>query len=174
MIKPARPSHFLSFPIRDPACHLRAYELSKILLDATPRPDGIDESLVVHPKSLHLTLGIMTLLGRQAAKRVEAEEEAEEAMQVDTAKGYIPPQMRQMKSVDDAAKLLRECQQPLQDILQPNGDYKSGIPVRFDRLETFQSDPTECRVLYAEPEKDSDSVKTLHYLAGEPFHCWQW
>ena len=170
IIKPARPTHFLSFPIRDPSCHSRASELSKILLEAKPRPDGVDESLVVHPKSLHLTLGIMTLLGRQAARRLENEEE--ETMQVDTQKGYIPPQMRKPKNVDDAAKLLRECQQALRDILQPKEDYKSGIPVRFDRLESFQSDPAKCRVLYAEPEKNSGSVKTLHELGGRSRSYW--
>jgi hypothetical protein len=59
--KYARPTHFLAFPITSPACQARSQEVVDILLNAKPRLDGVDESLAGSPKSLHLTLGIMSL-----------------------------------------------------------------------------------------------------------------
>ena len=74
-----------------------------------------------------------------------------------------------MKTVGAAAKLLQDCQTGLREILEE--DRTSEIKINLNRLETFQSDPTKCRVLYAEPEKGSEGVETLHALAGRRRVC---
>jgi hypothetical protein len=66
-------------------------------------------------------------------------------------------------TVSDAARLLRDCQVGLRELLQESNTKE--ISVRLNRLESFQSDPRKCRVLYAEPEQGSKGVETLHELA---------
>lgn len=66
--KYVRPTHFLAFPITNLSCQARAQEVIDVLLKANPRPEGVDESLVAAPQSLHLTLGIMSLTSDKEAQ----------------------------------------------------------------------------------------------------------
>lgn len=154
---PNRPTHFLSLPVSSPMVQRRARELTQLLLNA--QAEGVDESLVVQERSLHLTVGIMQLAPKRSSEATSSQ-----------ASG------KQMCSVDDAASLLQSLEADLQDYissdlgsetLQDLADpiHKSGIDVHFDRLESFQSDSTKCRVLYAEPEKAASATKTLHSIA---------
>ena len=161
---PRRPSHFLSLPIQDVLSHERAQELANLLLKAVPRPDGVDESLVVKPKSLHLTLGIMALVVAQKDPIPVPVEQDNTVI----SKG----KEKQVKSVSDAARLLRESQDGIQEIVlmratSAHNPANRKIDIRLNRLESFQSDPKKCRVLYAEPEKDSESTILLHEIGGE-------
>lgn len=154
--KHVRPTHFLAFPIADPACQARCQEINNILLQAKPRPDGVDESLAGLPRSLHLTLSIMALSTDSAAM---------DKQQIQGSEG------KRMSRVEDAASLLRDCRKDLRQLLEEAA--VKDIRVNLNRLESFQSDPTKCRVLYAEPEKGSPGVETLHQLAAyirERFH----
>ena len=161
-MKPFRPTHFLSLPIQDSTCHARASELANILLKSEPRPKGVDESLVVQPKSLHLTLGIMSLCGKRAAQRERRQgvQDEQEILQHAAKHGEI-------KSVDDAARLLQQCEKGLQEIVRNATAFRRKIDVRFDRLKSFQSDAAKCRVLYAEPEKAGSGTTLLHELGGK-------
>lgn len=67
-----RPTHFLAFPISNPSCQAKSQEVIDVLLQAKPRPDGVDESLAGSPRSLHLTLGIMPLTTEKALQTVKA------------------------------------------------------------------------------------------------------
>lgn len=158
-VKPRRPTHFLSFPISDAHVQQRAQEAISVLLDARPRPAGIDESLAVHPSSLHLTLGIMALASASGdVNRTEDEPEVSTSESSEDKRKYL---RRRTQTVEDAAKLLRECAPSLRRLLTTER-----IAVNFDRTQSFQSDASKCRVLYAEPAKASKGVATLHRLAG--------
>lgn len=169
--RPSRPTHFLSFPINDAGVQLRAKEAIALLLDAQPRLSGIDESLAVHPASLHLTLGIMSLgssiTGVDAIARKQ-EDHGSSTSDINDD-GLVDEEKRKKRrkrlhTVEEAEKLLRESQDMLRSLLEQRKIER--IPVHFDRLESFQADPSQCRVLYAEPEKGSDGVGILHELAG--------
>lgn len=165
--KYVRPTHFLAFPISNPSCQAKAQEVIDVLLQAKPRPDGVHESLVAAPQSLHLTLGIMSLMTDKEAQTAASTSgqylfygfQLSSLSTIDAGQASKP-----RKTVKDAAKLLRECQTGLREILEE--DDTSQIKINLNRLESFQSDSQKCRVLYAEPEKGSEGVETLHALAG--------
>lgn len=69
-----------------------------------------------------------------------------------------------LRTVEDASRLLQDCRTGLRELLEE--DHTKAIKINLNRLESFQSDPKKCRVLYAEPEKGSLGVETLHQLAG--------
>lgn len=197
-LKPNRATHFLSLPISDPECHRRAQEIVDVLLNADPRPEGVHESLAVHPRSLHLTLGIMSLVGSRAASRhlsaAASSSDAQPAPSgvaprgpVDGSKTDSPAKLRQEKlvkyhTVDDAASVLHSCRAGVLDILRRGGNHNTTsdtaslspddgsfnvpIVVHFDKLSTFQSDPSKCRVLYAEPDPADAGTRTLHEIGG--------
>lgn len=170
--RPSRPTHFLSFPINDAGVQLRAKEAIALLLDAQPRPSGIDESLAVHPASLHLTLGIMSLgsSNTTCADAIERKHEDHGSSTSDiNDDGLVDEEKRKKRrkrlhTVEEAGELLRESQDMLRSLLEQRKIKR--IPVHFDRLESFQADPSKCRVLYAEPEKGNDGLGILHELAG--------
>ncbi|KAI0347311.1 hypothetical protein BDW22DRAFT_515439 [Trametopsis cervina] len=59
-----RPTHFLSLPIGHHAgLRKRMGAFENALLDHSPKIPGLDEGIVVSPRRMHLTLGVMNLIG---------------------------------------------------------------------------------------------------------------
>ncbi|CAD6570278.1 MAG: hypothetical protein CYPHOPRED_003872 [Cyphobasidiales sp. Tagirdzhanova-0007] len=101
----------------------------------------------------------MSLCGKRAAQRERRQgvQDEQEILQHAAKHGEI-------KSVDDAARLLQQCEKGLQEIVRNATAFRRKIDVRFDRLKSFQSDAAKCRVLYAEPEKAGSGTTLLHEL----------
>lgn len=170
VIMPLRPTHFLAFPISNPACQAKSQEVIDVLLKAKPRPDGVDESLAGSPRSLHLTLGIMMLATERTSQAVHGEGgqsvlRSSHLLELIKCSESIKSIPKPLPTVKDAARLLRGCRIGLRELLEE--DQTKDIRVNLNRLESFHSDPKKCRVLYAEPEKGSSGVETLHQSAGK-------
>lgn len=150
----------------NPSCQARSREVVDLLLKAKPRPDGVDESIAGSPRSLHLTLGIMALTTDKGGVTARSGEGGNLAFVVYSPTDFIVLDggSKLLHTVEDAAKLLRDCQAGLRELLDE--EYIKQIVINLNRLESFQSDPRKCRVLYAEPEKGSPGVEILHQLAG--------
>merc|ERR1712093_367904 len=71
---PNRPTHFLSFPISSREVQRQGRALMNDLLASGA--EGVDESLVVKERSLHLTIGTMQLAGNKAMQKLREEEAA--------------------------------------------------------------------------------------------------
>lgn len=85
------------------------------------------------------------------------------------------------KTLEEAVALLQSCESGIRSLYRDlvgqhpsNGSSTEGgqavkpIEAQFDRLATFQSDPTKVRVLYAEPKKADKGTDLLIELAGKP------
>ena len=164
-----RATHFISFPISDVNVQRNAQEAISRLVNAKPALNGVHHSLAVKEKSLHLTIGIMTLdtpsVKQQDAKRSQGGV----ANDVDLHAGQS-----RLPSEADAAGILQSCEEGIQRIMAAKvrenfpGITKSGVRIAFPRLASFQSDASKCRVLYAEPDTNTPATSALREIASEP------
>lgn len=134
-----RPTHFLALPLGHHA-DLRSavQELTTSWLAHDPPIDGLDPSIVVQPRRLHLTLGVMTLTTNQ-----ETDEE------------------EKTHDLADAARLLAELAPRVRAVLE-----RAPLRVPLGRLTVMQPDPTRAHVLYAEPDISSADGRRLRVVCG--------
>jgi activating signal cointegrator complex subunit 1 len=162
------PTHFISLPLgHHEELQRRARALTDSWLAFDPAVDGLDRSIVIPPRRLHLTLGVMALSGgnkkshQQRAPqptvvvdpRLTAENEAGE-------KGPPP----ELPTLERAKQVLDSCIPDVNDILNSNG----GVPLRLtlDQLGTFQTNREQCHVLFAEPRDAEDGSPGLLRAIG--------
>ncbi|KAH9015741.1 kinase A anchor protein [Lactarius deliciosus] len=133
-----RPTHFLALPIghhTDLRSTVQALTASWLAHD--PPIDGLDPSIVVQPRRLHLTLGVMALAPSRAAVDPAAEPETE-------------------RDVAAAARLLADLAPRIRAILA-----RAPLRVPLGRLTVMQPDPMRAHVLYAEPDISSPDGRRL-------------
>ncbi|KAF8263706.1 AKAP7 2'5' RNA ligase-like domain-containing protein [Lactarius quietus] len=135
----SRPTHFLALPIGHHADLRNSVQtLTASWLAHDPPIDGLDPSIVVQPRRLHLTLGVMVL----ADSASEQEQEQEKT-----------------HDLAGAARLLAELAPRIHTAL-------GGAPLRvpLGRLAVMQPDLTRAHVLYAEPDISSPDGRRLRVV----------
>jgi activating signal cointegrator complex subunit 1 len=118
--------------------------LTSSWLEHEPPIDGLDPSIVVHPRRLHLTLGVMAL--SPAPDPNPGSEEREQGKGRDLA---------------GATALLASLAPRIRAVLAQNP-----LRVPLGRLTTMQSDPERAHVLYAEPDVRSPDGRRLRAVCG--------
>lgn len=111
------------------------------LLRSTPVLPGLDQSIVIAPRRLHLTLGVMTL--------------------VDSVSG-APSDGR---TVSDALSLLRSLKPQIMGLLR---GHRLCVPLqRMHIMEPDGGDPDRAHVLWLGPSPDSPDAQRLQRVGGE-------
>jgi activating signal cointegrator complex subunit 1 len=132
-----RPTHFLALPIGHHADLRSAISaLTSSWLAHEPPIDGLDPSIVVHPRRLHLTLGVMVL---------------------DTPSGDHD----HSHDLAGATALLASLAPRIRAVLAHNP-----LRVPLSRLAVMQPDPTRAHVLYIEPDLRSPDGRRLRAVCG--------
>jgi activating signal cointegrator complex subunit 1 len=134
-----RPTHFLALPIGHHAGLRSAVQgLTTSWLAHDPPIDGLDPSIVVQPRRLHLTLGVMNL----ASNHDKGGEE-------------------KTHDLAGATRLLAELTPRIRAALE-----RAPLRVQLGRLAVMQPDPTRAHVLYAEPDISSPDGRRLRAVCG--------
>ncbi|KAF8495772.1 AKAP7 2'5' RNA ligase-like domain-containing protein [Russula emetica] len=140
-----RPTHFLALPIgHHPELRNAISSLTSSWLAHEPPIEGLDPSIIVHPRRLHLTLGVMTLTSLPSPNpnpNPTANSNSEQEQQRDLA---------------SATALLDSLAPRLRALLAQNP-----LRVPLDRLAIMQPDPARAHVLYAEPDLRSTDGRRL-------------
>ena len=155
--KRSRPTHFLALPIgHHPELRNAISTLTSSWLAYEPAIEGLDPSIVVHPRRLHLTLGVMTLTSGSSSNkyptannsghRQEQEQEQQEQRDLD---------------LPSAAALLDSLAPRLRALLAQNP-----LRVPLGGLKVMQPDPARAHVLYAEPDLRSLDGRRLRAVCG--------
>ena len=140
---PPRPTHFLALPIgHHPDLRSAVQSLTASWLSHNPPIEGLDPSIVINPRRLHLTLGVMTLAPPRTATGPEAE-------------GH---------NLAAAAQLLAAITPRIRTVLA-----RAPLRVPLGRITVMQPDPTRAHVLYAEPELSSPDGRRLRAVCGTCF-----
>ncbi|KAH9059888.1 AKAP7 2'5' RNA ligase-like domain-containing protein [Lactarius vividus] len=138
-----RPTHFLALPIGHHASLRSTVQaLTASWLAHDPSIDGLDPSIVVQPRRLHLTLGVMALAPPSPS-----------GVAVDRAAEKEPEPERDLAA---AARLLADLAPQIRAILA-----RAPLRVPLGRLTVMQPDPTRAHVLYAEPDISSPDGRRL-------------
>jgi hypothetical protein len=134
-----RPTHFLALPIGHHA-ELRntISALTSSWLAHQPPIEGLDPSIVVQPRRLHFTLGVMTLNSPP------------------NDPGYDHDLASAMTLLDNLVPSIRTmlANNPLR------------VPLDCSRLKVMQPDPTRAHVLYLEPDSRSSDGLRLRAVCG--------
>jgi hypothetical protein len=140
-----RPTHFLALPIGHHA-ELRSAisSLTSSWLAHSPPIDGLDPSIVVNPRRLHLTLGVMALVPPSLPNHHDRNTE----------------QVSEL-NLDGATALLASLAPRIRALLE-----RSPLRVPLGRLAVMQSDPTRAHVLYVEPDLRSPEGRRLRAVCG--------
>src|SRR5712672_2004055 len=141
-----RPTHFLALPIgHHPELRSAVSALTSSWLAHEPPIEGLDASIVINPRRLHLTLGVMTRLPSAPQQQEEEEEEG-------------PPQQRDLAS---ATALLASLAPRVREVLAHDP-----LRVPLGRLAVMQPNPARAHVLYVEPDVRSPDGRRLRAVCG--------
>jgi activating signal cointegrator complex subunit 1 len=142
----SRPTHFLALPIgHHPELRNAMSALSSSWLAHEPPIEGLDPSIVVHPRRLHLTLGVMAL-GPNSDPNPNPSSGQGQGQGHDLA---------------GATALLDSLAPRIRAVLA-----QSPLHVPLGRLTVIQSDPRRAHVLYAEPDVRSPDGRRLRAVCG--------
>ncbi|KAJ7762619.1 hypothetical protein B0H16DRAFT_1719067 [Mycena metata] len=135
-----RPTHFLSLPLgHHPELRDKIKEFHRRLLppsDAVPAIEGLDPSILVDPRRLHLTIGVMTL-------------SAAESQQPDT------PDTPKARTISEAITLLHSLAPEI------NAITREPVVVALEKMGVLKTQRQQAGVLYLGPgdETDQNSAK---------------
>jgi activating signal cointegrator complex subunit 1 len=150
--KSSRPTHFLALPIgHHPELRNAISALTSSWLAHEPPIEGLDPSIVVHPRRLHLTLGVMTLTSTSSPNPNPNPSSGQGQGQ----------EQEQEHGLASATALLASLAPRLRALLAQNP-----LRVPLDRLAVMQPDPTRAHVLYAEPDLRSTDGRRLRAVCG--------
>ena len=143
----------------------RMSAFTRSLLDTPPAIPGLDESIVISPRRLHITLGVMSLADADSSPRPQSARRAP----ADAAQGQASGSKPEVapKTVDDALRLLAELKPRIKDLL-------AGEPLRValrhvDIMKPDRGDLARAHVMWAGPPKDGADAVRLRRVAGRSF-----
>ncbi|KAG2010611.1 hypothetical protein CC2G_013422 [Coprinopsis cinerea AmutBmut pab1-1] len=130
-----RPTHFLALPLQHHSTlRTRVANFQSALLEHAPPITGLDNTIVIDPRRLHLTLGVM-------------------ALETGDSPGSGEPQETQpARTVETALDLLRSLKPRISELLSENGG-GSRLKVPLELLDVFPPGATTgANVLYLGPD----------------------
>jgi hypothetical protein len=143
-----RPTHFLALPIgHHPELRSAISALTSSWLAHQPPIDGLDPSIIVNPRRLHLTLGVMALTPPSPPPN-----------------HHNDRQQNSGPTLGDATTLLASLAPRIRALLD-----RSPLCVPLGRLAAMQQDPTRVHVLYVEPDLRSQDGRRLRAVCGACF-----
>lgn len=146
-----RPTHFLALPIGHHA-ELRdaVSALTSSWLAHEPPIEGLDPTIVINPRRLHLTLGVMTLASSQPSP-----------LSPPSSSNHDHDRDRATIDLTGATTLLASLAPRIRNLL-------SNDPLRIPlgRLEIMQPDPARAHVLYVDPDLRSPDGRRLRAVCG--------
>ncbi len=144
----SRPTHFLALPIgHHPELRNAMSALTSSWLAHEPPIEGLDRSIIVHPRRLHLTLGVMALTTTTSRPDPNCEQSQQG--------------QEQQHDLTSAAALLASLAPRIHALLA-----RSPLRVPLGRLATMQQDPERAHVLYVEPDLRSPDGRRLGAVCG--------
>ena len=143
----SRPTHFLALPIGHHA-ELRdaVSALTSSWLAHEPPIEGLDPSIVINPRRVHLTLGVMTLASSQPSSSSNPDRDHNHEATIDLA---------------GATTLLASLAPRIRALLANNP-----LRIPLGRLAIMQPDPARAHVLYVEPDLRSPDGRRLRAVCG--------
>jgi len=164
--KKPRLTHFISLPIgHHAALHEAWNRISTTLLGTSPPIPGLDESIIIKPGSLHLTLGVLSLRSNTRLENFEAGKKSEKGALMEEAieSTATPPPADESPishTIEDALNLLHSLRTPIMTIL--NGEE---LMIPLESMDVMRSkpnqNPEQSHVLWAGPELISETGKRL-------------
>ncbi|KAI6144636.1 kinase A anchor protein [Pisolithus tinctorius] len=139
------PTHFLCLPIGH---HVRLQEavssFTDGLLQCTPALPGLDRSIVIAPRRLHLTLGVMTL---------------DDSASANSSNESAPTTS---KTLQDALSLLLSLKPRIMELLSGS---RLCVPLhRMNIMEPDGGDPDNAHVLWLGPSHDGEDARRLQRI----------
>lgn len=125
---------------------------TRSLLDSLPPIPGLDESIVISPRRLHITLGVMSLTD---ASDPPASDHGASGGGEDR-----PP-----RTVGAALRLLNELKPQLQEMLA--GERLRVALRHVDIMRPDRGDLEKAHVMWAGPPRDSEDARRLRRVAGQ-------
>ena len=142
----SRPTHFLALPIgHHPELRDAVSALTSSWLAHDPPIEGLDPTIVINPRRLHLTLGVMTLASSQPSQSNHDRDRDRETT-VDLA---------------GATTLLASLAPRIRAVLANNP-----LRIPLGRLAIMQPDPARAHVLYVDPDLRSPDGRRLRAVCG--------
>ncbi|ESK88559.1 hypothetical protein Moror_3174 [Moniliophthora roreri MCA 2997] len=82
--RPVRPTHFLSLPLGQyPSLRSKIAKFEDALLNSSPNAiSGLDPTIVINPRRLHLTLGVMALQSERSEPKGSSEKTVQTALEL--------------------------------------------------------------------------------------------
>jgi hypothetical protein len=142
-----RPTHFLALPIGHHA-ELRSAisALTSSWLAHEPPIDGLDPSIIVNPRRLHLTLGVMALTPPSPPNQ-DSDRQQNSGLNLEGATALLASLAPRIRALLD----------------------HSPLRIPLARLAAMQQDPTRVHVLYVEPDLRSPDGRRLRAVCGVCF-----
>jgi activating signal cointegrator complex subunit 1 len=142
----ARPTHFLALPIGHHGELRNAVSaLTSSWLAHDPPIEGLDPTIVINPRRLHLTLGVMTLASSQPSQSNHDRDRDRETT-IDLA---------------GATTLLDSLAPRIRAVLA-----NDPLRIPLGRLAIMQPDPARAHVLYVDPDVRSPDGRRLRAVCG--------
>ena len=162
------PTHFLALPIgHHPELRNKISALTSSWLAHEPAIEGgLDPSIIVHPRRLHLTLGVMALTTTTPSSSPSSPAAAATANSSDE-------KQERRRDLASASALLDSLSPRIRTLLEQNP-----LRVPLGRLAIMQSDPVHAHVLYAEPDlmhsPDGQRLRAVCGASSPPFFFFFW
>jgi activating signal cointegrator complex subunit 1 len=156
-------THFISLPLgHHEELRRRASALTDSWLGLEPCAAGLDPSIVIPPRRLHLTLAVMAL---DSPSSSVSRNGGGDRPNPTAGTGSPTPPSPPARTLERAKQVLDSCVQDVNEILNRNG---GTLRLTLDRLGSFQSNWEQCHVLFAEPRDADDSTPgLLREVGGE-------
>jgi hypothetical protein len=152
--KKSRPTHFLALPIgHHPELRNSISALTSSWLAHEPPIEGLDPSIIVHPRRIHLTLGVMALDTTSSPNPNPNPNPTEH--------GQGQGQHERQRDLASATALLASLAPRVRALLAQNP-----LRVPLGRLAIMQPDPARAHVLYVEPDLRSTDGRRLRAVCG--------
>ncbi|KAI0702872.1 AKAP7 2'5' RNA ligase-like domain-containing protein [Cytidiella melzeri] len=157
--KQPRPTHFLSLPLgHHPELRARVAAFTEALLNHSPKISGLDHKIVVSPRRMHITLGVMHLTESDdivvTAPPVAARARGGSRGQTNN----VLPQPR-VKSVRSAIELLNALRPSIMDMLAGE-DLRVGLNL-MDIMKPDRGDLSKAHIMWAGPSYEDEQAKRL-------------
>ncbi|KAK2459712.1 hypothetical protein APHAL10511_008274 [Amanita phalloides] len=137
-----RPSHFIALPLHThPTLRTRVTTFQNALLNAASPIAGLDRSIVIDSRRLHMTLGVMALSDADG----------------------------QSKTIDDGLTLLRSLQPAIAEVLQGRTSVKVRLNTldALKQQQNYSNGSTDAHVLFLGPSDSRDDEGTrLHAVSN--------
>ncbi|KAI0091983.1 AKAP7 2'5' RNA ligase-like domain-containing protein [Irpex rosettiformis] len=156
-----RPTHFISLPIgHHPELRKRMTAFTKALLAQDPQVPGLDDTILVSPRRMHITLGVMNLVDSSHPGAATFGTNALSLSQ--PAVGSTSNQTPQPKTVQSAVQFLTALRPRIVERLAGQS-LQVGLN-SMDIMHPERGDLTKAHIMWAGPSYESEQARRLKHV----------